>query len=290
MNMDMVYKLIGILDRIATAYRRINFPEVRWDDLVIDIGSGNMPNVRANVICDFFEKDLERSGQLKIDRLFVWANADSLPFKDKFFDYSILSHILEHVENPAKVLDEVQRISKSGYIETPNSFYEFAVSHVYHLSRCTIMDGKLVITMKDKWEEKLGGDRDDIDFDANKCWWNLHRLNSRALLTTYRWKDRINYTVRGNKPFRKLIREESREEDSRSSLRKSIIKVAYWLFRPRKIINLEKILCCPRCKGDLVISKGNVYGHADDFSSCVKCNLLYKKHRGFWDFRTKNKC
>ena len=42
-----------------------------------------------------------------------------LPFKDKEFDYVILSHVLEHVSNINEFTKEVERIAKAGYIELP---------------------------------------------------------------------------------------------------------------------------------------------------------------------------
>ncbi len=47
-----------------------------------------------------------------------------LPFKDKEFDYVILSHVLEHVPNLLQFKDELVRIGKSGYIELPTKFYD----------------------------------------------------------------------------------------------------------------------------------------------------------------------
>ena len=44
---------------------------------------------------------------------------EKLPFKDKEFDYVILSHVLEHIPNLLEFKDEVERISKAGYIELP---------------------------------------------------------------------------------------------------------------------------------------------------------------------------
>ena len=44
---------------------------------------------------------------------------ETLPFKDKEFDYVILSHVLEHVPEPLKFKKEIERIGKAGYIELP---------------------------------------------------------------------------------------------------------------------------------------------------------------------------
>ena len=47
-----------------------------------------------------------------------------LPFKDKEFDYVILSHVLEHVPNLLEFKNELIRIGKRGYIELPTKFYD----------------------------------------------------------------------------------------------------------------------------------------------------------------------
>jgi 2-polyprenyl-3-methyl-5-hydroxy-6-metoxy-1,4-benzoquinol methylase len=42
------------------------------------------------------------------------ARAESLPFKDEYFDVAILSEILEHVFDVSKVLGEAKRVLKNG--------------------------------------------------------------------------------------------------------------------------------------------------------------------------------
>jgi len=101
-----------ILKKIKTAYRRIDLP-IKRGNLVIDIGSGGTPNPLADICVDGMDENLERDTALKIDRPFVWANVQNLPFEKDCFDYSILSHVLEHLENPAECLTEINRISKA---------------------------------------------------------------------------------------------------------------------------------------------------------------------------------
>ncbi len=53
---------------------------------------------------------------------FVRANADDLPFEDNKFDYACLFEIVEHAENPVKVLSEARRVAKTTIITVP---YEY---------------------------------------------------------------------------------------------------------------------------------------------------------------------
>ena len=65
-------------------------------------------------IVDYSKEFLDKN--LKFTLLHV---DQKLPFKDKEFDYVILSHVLEHVPNISKFAKEVERIAKAGYIELP---------------------------------------------------------------------------------------------------------------------------------------------------------------------------
>jgi len=113
----MLNKLCSLRSRLLYPLRRILNSDIRSNDIVIDLGCGGLPNPRANIAVDFIDDDLERSEKLKIDRPFVWASIDKLPFKDKCIDYSILSHVLEHLEKPKYALDEIQRISGGGILK-----------------------------------------------------------------------------------------------------------------------------------------------------------------------------
>jgi hypothetical protein len=44
---------------------------------------------------------------------------ERLPYTDRQFDFSICSHVLEHMDDPCHLLWELQRISTAGYIEVP---------------------------------------------------------------------------------------------------------------------------------------------------------------------------
>ena len=75
------------------------------NDLVLDVGSGHNPNPRSDILCDrYIEDDTERGGSIRVDRPLIVADAHNLPFKTGAFDYVIASHIIEHMDDPLRVL------------------------------------------------------------------------------------------------------------------------------------------------------------------------------------------
>ena len=114
---------------------------------ILDIGCGYSANEHATVICDTL--DLKQHYK---DRNFVKISGKELPFKDKEFDFVITSHVLEHVEDPELFLKEIQRVSKSGYIEVPtkledNLVFENKTAHLWHLEFDDLKN-KLIISKK----------------------------------------------------------------------------------------------------------------------------------------------
>jgi len=88
---------------------------------VLDIGSGHNPYEKADVLCERYLEDVERTGHVKIDaRPFVIATLEFLPFKDESFDLVTCSHVLEHVDNPRRAFEEIKRVGKSAYVVTPS--------------------------------------------------------------------------------------------------------------------------------------------------------------------------
>lgn len=59
---------------------------------------------------DVYKKAIEYGQKLYKNLRLISVDAHKLPFKDKFFDLVICTELLEHVENPQKVLSEIKRI------------------------------------------------------------------------------------------------------------------------------------------------------------------------------------
>ncbi|MEI6835564.1 MAG: class I SAM-dependent methyltransferase [Candidatus Falkowbacteria bacterium] len=137
------------MDPIAWSLRRIYCP-VKKSDLVLELGSGSNPFFRSNVLCDAFAEDTPHRHFEKLihDRPTVLAFAEDLPFKDDSFDFVIACHVLEHSEDPAKFLSEIQRVAKAGYIEVPDAFVERLTTYSVHRLEITDRDNGLVIRKK----------------------------------------------------------------------------------------------------------------------------------------------
>lgn len=106
-------------------------------DRVLDIGGGHNPFSRADVIIDAeFEGTAHRDGQtIRQDLRHKFIKADvcgRLPFEDKSFDFVFCSHVLEHVPDPEAACNEIMRVGKRGYIETPRKWMEFFAGHPSH--------------------------------------------------------------------------------------------------------------------------------------------------------------
>lgn len=124
------------------------------DALVIDIGSGDKPFWRADVYVDRLSLgNVQRTSEFKTIHdmgFFVDSDVESLPFKSKSFDFSFSSHLLEHVENPGRVIKEITRVSKSGYLEVPNGILETIKPFDSHLWFVFKNKKKLIFVRKGK--------------------------------------------------------------------------------------------------------------------------------------------
>lgn len=128
---------------------------IKRNAIVIDIGSGDKPFWRADVFVDRLSLgNVQRATKYNtIHDIGLFFDCDvtrALPFKDKCFDFSFCSHLLEHVNDPAAAIKEIVRVSKSGYIEVPNGVLETIKPFDSHLWFIYLDNATLIFMRKSK--------------------------------------------------------------------------------------------------------------------------------------------
>jgi len=259
---------------------------IKETDFVLEVGSGHNPKVRADVLCDkYIDDDTQRGGSIIADRETVEADGQYLPFRDKAFDYVICSHVLEHVEDPEKLIHELMRIAPRGYIETPSEIAERLYGWPYHNWLINLIDEKLVI------QKKLSPSQFGQLFHSiaaqDRNFARFHEHYHHIFLVRYEWEEKIDYEVLPPDPsplnlespqvVEEILEravEESFWENITLSLKNAIptnlrtkIKSTLVKRRDSKKKSLQEIVVCPLCKG-------NVEWLTDKIV-CDKCELEY---------------
>lgn len=249
-------------------------------DLVLDLGSGSSPNLRANVLCDKFVSDgTDRLGAPlahPAERPFIIGDAHSLPFKDHAFDCVVCSHLLEHVADPARVLAELQRVARRGYIETPSRVAEKMHSLPIHKWLVGVEGETLVFEAKPAavidpelfaWFE----DQMARNTDFRPLW--MKQWQS-GLIAQYWWEDTLPCKVRGEPVAEGLASATcsvaGNEAPPAAGLMARVDSTyGRWLRRhsQARAVDLLTLLACPICHGGL---------HKDDQNlECAKCQARY---------------
>lgn len=177
--------------------------KINSSERVLDIGGGNHPLKRANVVVDKYEADnTHRGGDLKLykHQRFVNADGNYLPFKEKEFDYINCCHVAEHVPDPSTFFDEISRVGKRGYIEVPSLIGEFLAPKASHIWVSLEVNNKLVMMKK----SDLGLDTAQLDFgklflahmsDHFLAYKILIRQHPDLFTVRQQWKDTIDYRI-----------------------------------------------------------------------------------------------
>ena len=153
---------------------------------ILDIGCGYTANKFANFVAD--EKDF--SDFYKNKKKFFKIENKILPFKDKEFDFVIASHVIEHVEDFAFFISELERISNQGYIELPtrlgdNLVFENTTDHIWWF----IFDDdkkKLLASKKTQTLEPF------LSVATGK---NLSDSFRESFVIELAWKDKIEFSI-----------------------------------------------------------------------------------------------
>ena len=181
--------------------RRMQIP-VAGNGLVLDVGSGDKPHWRADVLLDWLpgkDSAAQRSGydQARVTRPLFHGDAAAMPFADQVFDYVICSHLLEHVLDPAGVLDEMMRVAKAGYIEVPQAASAKIVDFPTHLWWVRLIDG--VLDFEPKQARAFDPEIEDYlrRSGLETCIERVLDSRFEYRVVSLRWNHQIEYNVRG---------------------------------------------------------------------------------------------
>jgi SAM-dependent methyltransferase/uncharacterized protein YbaR (Trm112 family) len=272
------------LESLAWSFRRVHVP-VNKKELVLEVGSGGNPYFRSNVLIDAYLDTRERHYvKLISDRPTVLGFAENLPFRDDSFDFVIASHVLEHSKDPEKFLSELQRVSKAGYIEVPDAFFERLANYLDHRLEITDIDSKLIIRKKKNYIQ----DQEIHDLVHNKVSEVFEEIVSKY---PFRFNVRY-YWSRDNGGIKYEILNPNYEFDwdpplttksESSATLMAIIKGGLLkLFRKylsqnkrNKSVDLLDIIMCPNCRKSEHDNPNGQWTMGNGQCRCNNCNSSY---------------
>lgn len=189
--------------------RHFNFG-ISPGDKVLDIGSGHLPFPLATHLSDIALSDHQygRAGIpfKHVDGKPVYeCNVEAMPFADKEFDFVYCSHVLEHTKNPEKACQELMRIGKRGYIETPTKGKDIFLNSAAasnHTRYVEAFDNKLIFT--DYTLNEINGFQHDILMQMHtnpqtareKAFSVLIWLKADLSNTMFLWEGAFDYEIR----------------------------------------------------------------------------------------------
>ena len=156
----------------------------RWN--ILDIGCNQDAIEYAHTAAD-----IENFSKFYENKKFVLIKSKKLPFKDNEFDFVYASHVIEHIEDLEFFINELQRISKQGYIELPSILEDNIV-----LSENSIKDHRWVFKFDDVEQILLAEKKKQLiePFITHGILFGYLRKNFRSsLVLELYWKDEINF-------------------------------------------------------------------------------------------------
>ncbi|MCK5218653.1 class I SAM-dependent methyltransferase [bacterium] len=255
---------------------------IKPSDVVLEIGSGDNPHPRSNVLVDkYIEGNLERDGNITINRPLIVADLQNLPFKDKSFDYVICRHVVEHLDDPEKGIKELTRVAKRGYIESPSLAGEIMFGWSFHRWVLSIENNKLIFTPKN-WSNPLGGVFHDL-LKTNLFFKLFYKIHRTLFYTKLEWHDQILFEIRKTsfadvkEEIYSSYKKRQKYEENHKSI-SNIIKakektkrlaIQTTTLKKELKIPLRELLICPACQNNNMII-------AENTCTCKKCQTAFR--------------
>jgi uncharacterized protein YbaR (Trm112 family) len=231
---------------------------------VLDVGGGDRPHPRADVVVDKYVVDnFERETGLAFTKPVVVADGEELPFADQSFSYLIASHVLEHAIDPKRMASEFTRVAAAGFVQLPTAQAELHYGWPFHPWLVNRRGDTLVFNPKPKNASIDGKGMHDA-YDESllvRLGWAAHRS---------RWHHSLHWTGRLDVEAPEL--ETSEHEQADIDLERTLAALAD-MGRAGSVVpldgRLKSLLRCPNreCRGGLVFAGEGV--------SCEGCGTHY---------------
>lgn len=85
---------------------------------ILEVGPGRAP--MTNLSTHVIDHQLEKWGIRGVVAWNLDMGVDRIPVEDKYFDFVFCRHVLEDLNHPFEAFEEIKRVAKNGYVETPS--------------------------------------------------------------------------------------------------------------------------------------------------------------------------
>jgi uncharacterized protein YbaR (Trm112 family) len=166
---------------------------------VLEVGSGQSPHARADVLVDKYVADnFERPHEIAVDfaKPFVVADGHRLPFAAGSFDYVIALHVLEHATAPERFAAELSRVARAGFVQVPTSVAELTFGWPYHPWLIEREDDTLVFRPRDGRDAPVG-ELFHRAYAESVLLRNWFAANRSLFHHSIEWRDELSVRVEG---------------------------------------------------------------------------------------------
>jgi hypothetical protein len=248
------------LARARTEARR-HTPRPPADGLVLEVGPGQAPHPRADVVVDkYVADDFERKGALDVSKPLVVADGQQLPFAGRSFAYVLALHVLEHATDPTRFAAELSRVAAAGFVQVPTRVAELTFGWPYHPWLIDREASELVFRPRNGQRAPVG----DVFHQACaesplfRSWWAANR---ELLHHSIEWRSELEVRVEGQS-----VAEQTAELD----VERTVSALGELDRRGALKPHLETVIAALRCPS----CSASVYFNAER-ADCSGCDRSY---------------
>jgi len=244
--------------RAIPAEARRHRPRPPAAGLVLDIGAGQSPHPRADVVVDKYPvDDFERPGEAAVSlaKPLVVADGERLPFADAGFAYVIALHVLEHAGDPAAFAAEMARVAPAGFVQVPSRESELVYGWPYHPWLIDRRPGGLTFHARDGARAATGFMHEHfLESPLLRLAWAAHRSRWHHSVA---WRGRLDVAVEGTS---------TAERTAGFDVERTIAGLRAAAMPPLPAA-VRAVLRCPACRGSLADAPGAL--------ACSGCERRY---------------